>query len=136
MATTLPLQEPTQGRPTTLPPRQAALLSATRRVTTREERQVLEAEVRQRIQITETGGTPGRPGTPDSFNTVTIREGSLDPQALTDLQGLIDNLRNAGSGPPSRFIPLLAEELEGRLHAAPRAQPRRLARAGRAGKSE
>ena len=30
MATTLPLQEPTQGRPTTLPPRQAALLSATR----------------------------------------------------------------------------------------------------------
>lgn len=90
----------------------SALLSATRRVTTREERQVLEAELRQRIQITETGGTPGRPGTPDSFNTVTIREGSLDPQALTDLQGLIDNLRNAGSGPPSRFIPLLAEELE------------------------
>ncbi len=30
MATTLPLQETTQGRPTTLPPRQAALLSATR----------------------------------------------------------------------------------------------------------
>ncbi|KRB37659.1 cytochrome c oxidase subunit I [Microbacterium sp. Root180] len=30
MATTLPLQEKTQGRPTTLPPRQAALLSASR----------------------------------------------------------------------------------------------------------
>src|SRR3546814_801408 len=39
----------------------SALLSTTRRITTREERQVLEAELRQRIQITETGGSPGRP---------------------------------------------------------------------------
>ena len=30
MATTLPLQEPSPGRPTTLPPRQAALLSSSR----------------------------------------------------------------------------------------------------------
>ncbi len=90
----------------------SALLSQTRRITTREERQVLEAELRQRIQVTETGGTPGRPGTPDSFNTISIREGSLDPQALSDLQSVIDNLRNAGSGSSSRFVPLLSEELE------------------------
>ena len=30
MATTLPLQETTQSRPSTMPPRQAALLSASR----------------------------------------------------------------------------------------------------------
>lgn len=90
----------------------SALLSQTRRITTREERTVLEAELRQRIQVTETGGTPGRPATPDSFNTVTVREGSLDPRALTDLQSLINNLRSTGSSPPSRFIPQLTEELE------------------------
>lgn len=90
----------------------SALLSTARRITTREERQVLEAELRQRIQVTESGGSPGRPGTPGSSNTITIREGHLDPQALADLQSVIDNLRSAGSGPASRFVPQLTEELE------------------------
>lgn len=90
----------------------SAQLSATRRVATLEERTILEAELRRRIQVTETGGSPGRPATPDSVNTVTIREGTLDSRALSDLQGLIDGLRRAGSTPPSRFIPGLSEELQ------------------------
>lgn len=90
----------------------SALLSVSRRITTTEERTRLEAELRQRIQVTETGGSPGRPGTPDTFNTITIREGQLDPQSLDELQNLIDRLRRGGEGAPSRFIPQLSEELQ------------------------
>lgn len=89
-----------------------ALLSATRRIATREERTVLEAELRQRILIEETGGSPGRPGTPDRFDTISSRTGVLDSRALGDLQSLITGLRDAGSAPPSRFIPGLSQELQ------------------------
>lgn len=93
---------------------QSALLSSARRVTTREERVVLEAELRQRLQVTETGGTPGSPGTPDRFNTVTIREGSLDPRALNDLQQLLERFERGGRGGfgDSRLVRDLSETLE------------------------
>lgn len=90
----------------------SAQLAATRRIATREERVVLEAELRQRMVIEATGGSPGRPGTPDSFNTITHRQGRLDSRALDELQTLIDGLRSQGSAPPSRFIPQLSGALE------------------------
>jgi hypothetical protein len=99
----------------------SAQLAATRRIATREERVVLEAELRQRMVIEATGGSPGRPGTPDSFNTITHRQGRLDSRALDELQTLIDGLRSQGSAPPSRFIP----QLSGGHHP-----PHRVQRAG------
>lgn len=71
---------------------QSALLSATRKVVVGEERRVLEAELRQSIQVIETPGTPGSPGTPDRIDTFTTRKSTLDAEALNSLGRLIDGI--------------------------------------------
>lgn len=91
-----------------------ALLNATRTVTTREERVRLEAEINQRIQVVETGGSPGSPGTPDIVDIVQFTEGTLNAQALNDLQKLLDKFKTAAAGDfsDSRLVTALREDLQ------------------------
>lgn len=91
-----------------------ALLSASRGRVSGEERSRLEAELRQRITVTETPGTPGIPGTPDSFRTITNTILRLDPAALTDLEGLVSQfLEGPVDETGSRFVAALAEDIAG-----------------------
>ncbi|HEX6956497.1 MAG TPA: hypothetical protein VF194_00795 [Ferrovibrio sp.] len=86
------------------------VLSVTRNVVVGDERTQLETELRQKFQVSEMPASPGRPGTPDAVSTTTVREGRLDPQALDDLQVLIDRLRHGDDG-QSRLVPLLTDTL-------------------------
>lgn len=89
-----------------------AVLSAVREEVTLEERVRLETELRRRIQVIETGGNPGSPGTPDSTSTITVTEGRLDQNALGALTELIEQLRRGSGELPSRFVPALTRELQ------------------------
>lgn len=90
----------------------SGLRTIVRQEVTLEERTRLEAEIRRRIQVTETGGDPGSPGTPDQTNIITRREGSLDSRALDALRSLIERF-NGQPQEPSRFVPPLQQDIDG-----------------------
>lgn len=89
----------------------SGLRTVVRREVTLEERTRLEAEIRRRILVTETGGDPGSPGTPDQRTVITRREGSLDSRALDALRSLIDRFSTVAQE-PSRFVPPLQPDID------------------------
>lgn len=91
---------------------EGARLSAVRKDVTLEERSRLEAEIRRRFQVIETGGSPGSPGTPASTSTTTITESRLDDDALGALGDLIEQFRRGNHDESSRFVPALARDLQ------------------------
>lgn len=89
----------------------SGLRTVIRTEVTLEERTRLEAEIRRRILVTETGGDPGSPGTPDQTNVITRREGSLDGRALDALRSLIERF-SSPPAEPSRFVPPLQQDID------------------------
>lgn len=89
----------------------SGLRTIVRTEVTLEERARLEAEIRRRILVTETGGDPGSPGTPDQRTVITRREGSLDSRALHALRSLIDRFSGQPQE-PSRFVPPLQKDID------------------------